>query len=275
MEKIGLIAGNGVFPVVFAREARSRGYQVVAVAHRGETLSELDEAADSVEWIRVGQVARLARALRRAGVRRAVMAGGINKVRSLSGVRPDWRALRILGRTLARGDDALLRGLARELDRDGIQIVPCTTFLEKLLFPRGRLAGPMPSPRVFADVRLGARVLAALGDLDVGQSVVVEDGVVLAVEAIEGTDEAIRRAGALGRGRSVVVKAAKRGQDMRFDVPAVGPGTLETMRAHGACCLAVEAGRALLLEADRVVSVANSAGISVVGYSGGGEVSLV
>jgi hypothetical protein len=274
MEKIGLIAGNGIFPVVFAREARARGYRVVAVAHLGESRPEIDGAADSVEWIRVGQIEKLARAFRREGIRRAVMAGGIDKVRSLSRVRPDWRGVRLLGRTIGRGDDALLRGLASDLASDGIEIVPCTTFLEKLLFPAGLVAGPVPDPRVLEDVRLGGRVLSALGAVDVGQSVVVEGGVVLAVEAVEGTDEAIRRSGTLGRGRAVVVKAAKRDQDMRFDVPAVGPKTLETMAANGARTLAVEAGKAILLEADIVISLAGCHGISVLGYTGDGEVSL-
>jgi DUF1009 family protein len=272
MEKIGLIAGNGIFPVLFAREARARGYHVVAVAHVGESRSEIDGAADSVEWIRVGQIAKLIAVFRREGVRRAVMAGGIDKVRSLSRLRPDWRAVRLLGRTLARGDDALLRGLADELATDGIEIVPCTTFLERLLFPAGLVAGPPPDERALTDLRLGCRVLAALGALDVGQSVVVEGGVVLAVEAIEGTDETIRRSGALGRGRSVVVKAAKRGQDMRFDVPAVGPRTVETMAAHGARTLAVEAGRAILLDGDELIGLARRHEIAVVGYTGDGEV---
>lgn len=274
MEKIGLIAGNGIFPVLFAREARARGYRVVAVAHVGESRPEIDQAADSVDWIRVGQIAKLVGVFRRAGVRRAVMAGGIDKVRSLSRVRPDWRAVRLLGRTLVRGDDALLRGLADELATDGIEIVPCTTFLERLLFPAGLVAGPAPQPDVLDDIRLGCRVLAALGPLDVGQSVVVEGGVVLAIEAIEGTDEAIRRAGALGRGRAVVVKAAKRGQDMRFDVPAVGPRTVETMVANGARTLAVEADRAILLDGEALIAIAKQHDITVVGYTSDGEVAL-
>lgn len=274
MEKIGLIAGNGVFPVLFAREARARGFHVVAVAHVGESRSEIDQAADSVEWIRVGQIDKMIQAFRRAGVRRAVMAGGIDKVRSLSRVRPDWRALRLLGRTLARGDDALLRGLADELAIDGVEIVPCTTFLERLLFPAGLVAGPRPEGGVLDDVRLGCRVLAALGALDVGQSVVVEGGVVLAVEAIEGTDETIRRAGTLGRGRAVVVKAAKKGQDMRFDVPAVGPRTVETMAGNGARTLAVEADRAILLDGEELIALARRHDITVIGYTGDGEVPL-
>lgn len=271
METIGLIAGNGVFPVLFAREAKARGYRVAAVAHVGESSTEIDRVADSVEWIRVGQVAKLVRALRGAGVRRAVMAGGIDKVRSLARVRPDWRALRLLARTAARGDDALLRALADELAAERIEIVPSTAFLDNLLFPFGVLCGEPPDDRVAADLRLGVRVLRALGDLDVGQSVVVEGGVVLAVEAIEGTDATIRRAGALGRGDAVLVKAPKRSQDMRFDVPATGPATIRTMRDHGVRTLACEAGGVLLLELDATIAEASKLGIAVLGYAGEGE----
>ena len=273
MEKIGLIAGNGTFPVAFAREAKTRGYGVVAVAHAGESLPEIAAVADSVEWIRVGQIGRMIRAFARAGVRRAVMAGGIDKARSLTRVRPDRRGLKLLGRALTKGDDALLRGLAAELESEGIEIVPCTTFLERLLVPAGVLVGHSPGERTLRDLRLGVEVLRALGPLDVGQSVVVEDGVVLAVEAIEGTDATIVRAGTLGRGHAVVVKGAKRGQDMRFDVPAVGPETIEIMARAGAKTLAVEAGAAILLDGEELVARAGRAGIDVVGWEREGEVA--
>ena len=272
MEKIGLIAGNGTFPVAFAREAKSRGYGVVAVAHRGESRPEIDGVADSVEWIRVGQIGRMIRTFVRAGIRRAVMAGGIDKARSLSRVRPDRRGLKLLGRALTKGDDALLRGLAAELESEGIEIVSCTTFLERLLFPAGVLAGKAPSADVARDLALGVEVLRALGPHDVGQSVVVENGLVLAVEAIDGTDATIRRAGALGRGHAVVVKGAKRGQDMRFDVPAVGPETIDVMASAGARTLAVEAAAAIVLDGDELIRRANRAGIDVVGWERDGEV---
>jgi hypothetical protein len=272
MEKIGLIAGNGTFPVVFAREAKNRGYGVVAVAHVGESRPEIASVVDSIEWIRVGQISRLIRTFARAGIRRAVMAGGIDKARSLLNVRPDRRGLKLLRRALTKGDDALLRGLAAELESEGIEIVSCTTFLERLLFPPGLLTGRALGDPAARDLRLGVRVLRALGPMDVGQSVVIEDGVVLAVEAIEGTDATIRRAGSLGRGRAVVVKGAKQGQDMRFDVPAVGPETIETMAGAGARTLAVEAGAAILLDGDDFVRRADRHGIDVVGWQRDGEV---
>ena len=274
-KSLGLIAGEGEFPFLVARGARKAGLRVVVVGLKGSADVALKNESDVYYDAGVARLGRWIRVFRREGVRRAVMAGGIDKVRSLSRLRPDWRAVRLLGRTLARGDDALLRGLADELATDGIEIVPCTTFLERLLFPAGLVAGPPLESRARDDVRLGCRVLSALGALDVGQSVVVEGGVVLAVEAIEGTDETIRRAGALGRGHAVVVKAAKQAQDMRFDVPAVGPRTVETMAANGARTLAVEAGRAILLEGEDVIALARRHAITIVGYTGDGEVTRV
>jgi hypothetical protein len=275
-EAIGLIAGNGRFPLLFAREARSRGLRIVAVAHRGETDEAIEGEVDELTWIRVGQLGKMIRTLAKAGVARAVMAGGIDKVRSLSQIRPDLRGVLFLRRAFragGHGDDALLRALAEELEGEGIQVVPSTLFLETLVAPEGRIAGPKPSSQALADIRTGCRVLEALGAVDVGQSVVVERGVVLAVEAVEGTDEAVRRAGTLGRGAAVVVKTAKHGQDMRFDVPAVGPTTIATMAASGATVLAVEAGATLLLDRAELEEFATKAGIAVLGCSRSGAVA--
>lgn len=272
LERIGLIAGNGTFPLLFAREARARGVEVAVVAHRGETLPEIERELDGVTWIRVGQVGRMIRTFKRAGVRRAVMCGGINKVTTLGALRPDWRGMRLLAKVGALGDDAILRGLAAELARSGIEIVPSTTFLERIMVKLGSIAGPAIDERVRADIKLGYRVLRAIGHLDVGQGAVVENGIVLAIEAIEGTDAAVRRAASLGQGGAVVVKAAKSGQDMRFDVPAIGPQTIETMASCGARALAVEASAAIVLEDEEVRLLAERHGISVVGCDAEGNV---
>jgi DUF1009 family protein len=270
---IGLIAGNGIFPLEFAREARARGYRVAAVAHVGETPDGIAGEVDELVWVRVGQVSRMIRALKRAGVARAVMAGGIDKATSLRAFRPDVRALKLLAKAAGRGDDALLRALADELHGEGIEIVPATELLDHIVARSGPIAGPHPGKRAMADIRLGCRVVAALGHLDVGQGVVVEDGVILAVEAIEGTDEAVRRAGKYSRGSAVVVKMAKPGQDLRFDAPAVGPTTIESMASAGAKVLAVQAQAAILLERQRMAALATSHGISVVGCDPDGEVA--
>ena len=273
METIGLIAGNGRFPLLFARAARQKGLRVAAVAHRGETVEGIDDEVDAVTWVRVGQLGRTIRALRAAGVERAVMAGGINKIRSLATMRPDWTGLRVLRASRGRGDDALLRSVAAELERGGITIVSSTLFLDHIVAGGGWLAGPRPSSSALADVRIGCDVLRSLGAHDVGQSVVVERSMVLAIEAAEGTDATVDRAGPLGRGSAVLVKIAKRGQDLRFDAPAVGPHTIETMAAAGIHTLAVEAGAAIILEGDRMCSLADRHRVSVVGCTADGEVA--
>lgn len=271
MERIGLIAGNGLFPVEFAREARGRGLYVAAVAHEGETREEIEEVVDSLVWIKVGQIGRMIRSLQDQGVRRAVMAGGIDKPRTLSTFRPDLRAARLLARArgLGRGmgDDTLLGALADELAGAGIEIVPSTLFLENILAGAGLIAGPRLDSAARQDVAIGARVLEAVSPLDVGQAVVVENGVVLAVEAVEGTDALIRRAGRLGSGKGVVVKAAKRGQDLRFDVPAVGPQTLEVMAESGVRALVVEARRTIALDLDRMRELASSHRLTFAGFT--------
>jgi len=272
-ETIGLIAGNGTFPLLFARAAREQGYRVAAVAHRNETPKDIGVEADQVTWVRVGQLGRMIKAFRAAGVKRAVMAGGIDKARSLLALRPDWTGIRVLRRNRRRGDDALLRSVAEEFESNGISIVSSALFLPHIVAAAGRIAGPAPARPELDDVRLGCDVLRALGAHDVGQSVVVERGVVLAIEAVEGTDAALRRAGALGRGRAVLVKMAKHGQDMRFDAPAIGPTTIETMAVTGARTLAVEAGAAIVLEGERVCVLADRHGIAVLGCDASGEVT--
>ena len=272
MDQIGLIAGNGRFPIIFAREAKLHGVRVTAVGHKGETVPELERDVDSLTWIRVGQLGKMIAVFRRAGIRRAVMVGGLDKVRSLRSLRPDWRGWRFLARGVSMGDDGLLRALARELETEGIEVVPSTLFLDRLFAPAGRIAGPRPDSAVLSDITLGCKVLDTIGALDIGQCVIVEKGVVLAVEAVEGSDAAIVRGGKLGGGTAVVVKAAKGEQDLRFDVPAVGPSTLDTMLEAGVRTLALQAGSTIILDAEEFRARAERYGIGVVGCSLDGEV---
>jgi DUF1009 family protein len=265
MERVGLIAGNGRFPVIFARTARGEGVEVVAVAHEGETAPDLGEHVDAITWIKVGQLDSIVRVFRASGVRRAVMAGGIRKAALMEHFAPDERGVRFLSRLETWSDDAVLRGVAAELEGEGIQVVESTLFLESILTPEGMLAGREPTDSQWRDVRYGVEVAKGIGRWDVGQTVVVKSGVVLAVEAIEGTDEALRRGGALGRGGAVAVKVSKPAQDLRFDVPAVGPHTVEVCREAGVAVLALEAGRTLLLERTDLVEAAGAARLSVVG----------
>ena len=263
---LGLIAGNGIFPRLVASGARAAGVRVVAVAHRGETDPELEGEVQACTWVRVGELGKIIRVLKGAGCVRAVMAGGIAKVKLFGGFRPDLRGAAFLARTRTLYDDKLLRGIAAELESEGIEILPSTEYLPELLPEVGVLGRKKPRAREREDVAFGRRVARATGAFEIGQTVIVRAGLVLAVEAVEGTDAAIRRGGELGRGGAVVVKASKPGQDLRFDVPAVGPNTIELMAEVGAKVLAVESGRTLLLERDRLVSAADAAGIVVLAF---------
>lgn len=267
VEAVGLIAGNGVLPRLFAQGARAAGLRIVALAHRGETDPALAQHVDAIEWIRLGQLGRMTHVLRRHGVRRAVLAGGIGRVAAFTQVRPDFGALKVVARLRSFGDDALLRAIAAYFEAEGVQIVAPTDYVPEILAPEGHLAGPAMSKAAWRDVVLGARTARLLGQADVGQTAIVKNGHVLALEAVEGTDEAIRRGGRFGGAGAVVVKLSKPGQDPRFDLPAIGPGTITVMASVGATLLAVEAGRTLLLDAPELLRAASKAGITVVGVA--------
>jgi DUF1009 family protein len=264
VKKLGLIAGNGNFPLIFAEQARKAGYSLVVVAHRGETLKEIEDLLDNVTWIYVGQLGRLIRTFVRAGVTEAVMAGGIRKVKFLENFRPDLRGAKFLARMKSKDDDALLRGVAEELESAGIKILQSTLCVPQIVAPEGVLTRRAPSAREWEDVRFGFRVAKEIGRLGIGQTIVVKQRIVVAVEALEGTDAAIERGGRLARSGFVVVKVSKPEQDLRFDVPAVGVATLERLREAGGAVLAVEAGKTLLLEKDRFLEEAQDSGIAVV-----------
>lgn len=265
MSVVGLIAGNGSFPVAFARGARQIGVEVIAVAHLGETDPSLESVVESVTWVKVGELGRIIAAFQERGVERAVMAGGIRKSTLFENFAPDERALAFLARQSHLGDDAVLRGIAGELESEGIAVIDSTVFLPQLLADEGVMTSTAPTEAQWVDARYGARVAAAVGRWDVGQTVVVKGGIVLAVEAIEGTDAAIRRGAALGQGGVVVVKTSKPGQDLRFDVPAVGRETPEVCAEAGVAVLALEAGRTLMLDKDELIARADALGIAVVG----------
>jgi UDP-2,3-diacylglucosamine hydrolase len=263
-DRIGLIAGNGRFPLIFAETARGEGIEVVAVAHQGETPDDIARLVPDITWVRVGELGKIIKTFKRAGVRRAVMAGGISKPRHLGDFRPDLRGAAFIARTRSLKDDVLLRGIAAELERDGITIVESTLFLGALVPREGTLGKVQPKSRDWDDIRYGFIVAKDIGRFDIGQSVVVKERTVLAVEGIEGTDAAIRRGGELGRGGFVVVKVSKPSQDLRFDVPAVGPGTIAIMREVGGRVLALEAGRTIMLDRADLLRAADAAGIAVV-----------
>jgi DUF1009 family protein len=263
--RIGLIAGNGRFPIIFADNARKLGYFVSAVAHIGEAEPELEQHVDSIHWIKIGQLNKLIQALKSDNIQRAVMLGGIKKTHVFTTVRPDFRTLALAARVALWKDDDILRELAAELERDGITICESTFGLDGILVEEGTLSFRTPTKKEWDDIRYGWEVAEAIGRLDIGQCVVIKDKVVVAVEAVEGTDGAIRRGGELAKDGAVVVKRCKPQQDLRFDLPAVGPRTIEVMASVNAGVLAVEAGKAVMLDRELLLEKANQAGIAVVG----------
>jgi DUF1009 family protein len=267
-ENLGLIAGKGQFPLLFAQAARQQGVQVIAVAHQGETDPALASLVAELHWIHVGQLGKMIRIFQAAGVRRAVMAGGISRGRLFREFRPDWRALSVIRRAGAGQDDRLLRAVADELAQAGITIAPSTLFMADLLAGVGQLSRRPPTPEELEDITLGFQAARELGRLDIGQCAVVRRQVVVALETVEGTDETIRRGAALAGPGAVVVKVSKPGQDLRFDVPAVGLTTIETMRQVKAAVLAVEAHRTLIFDRPELLAAADQAGIAVWGLEG-------
>jgi len=267
---IGLIAGNGRFPIIFAENARRLGYTVSAVAHIGETEPELEKHVEKIHWIKIGQLNKLIQAFKSDGVRHAVMLGGIKKTHVFTTVRPDLRVLAMAGRLRLWKDDAILREFAAELEREGIQICESTFGLNGILVEEGSLTKRSPTKKEWADVRYGWEIAESVGRLDIGQCVDVKDRVIVAVEAVEGTDNAIRRGGELAGKGTVVVKRCKPQQDIRFDLPAVGLRTIETMKSALASVLAIEAGKSVLLDRQEMIRQADRAGIAVVGISAEG-----
>ncbi len=263
-EKIGLIAGSGKFPLIFSENARQMGFSVIAVAHKGETNPLLSAQVDDILWIRVGQISKLISFFKAKGVTETVMAGGIRKTRIFE-MRPDFKALTILSQYKEKKDDVLLRAFAGALEREGVLVRESTLFLSPLLAEEGEWTRPLKKKEK-VDVQWGWSLAKKIGLLDIGQCVVVRNGVILAVEAIEGTDEAIRRGGSLGRENTVVIKICKPQQDLRFDLPTIGPETIRTMRTVKAAVLAVEAGKSLVLEKQTLLEEAREAGIALVGY---------
>jgi DUF1009 family protein len=264
MNKIGLIAGNGMFPIAFAKAAKQKGMQVIAVAHEGETLPELAQWVDALFWIKVGQLGKLISIFKEQGVKDVLMAGGIRKTHLFGSGIPDMRAITMFAKMVHKKDDSILRAVARELESEGITVRESTLYLENIVASPGTLTKRKPSKDERQDIEFGWQMAKEIGRLDIGQTVVVKDQAILAVEAIEGTDEAIRRGGLLCGKDAVVVKVCKPHQDLRFDLPAIGTQTIKTMEQVKAACLAVEAGKTIIIDREAVVSDADRAGIAIV-----------
>jgi UDP-2,3-diacylglucosamine hydrolase len=262
--RYGLIAGNGKFPFLVIEGARRAGAQLAVAAIREETDPAIEKVADKLTWVSIGQLGRMIRFFKREGVEKAMMAGQVKHVQIFSGALPDVRMLKMLISLPRRNTDALIGGVAAELAREGIELIDSTYFLQDHLPAVGVLTRRAPDERERGDIEYGLEVAREIARLDLGQTIVVRARACVAIEAMEGTDATVRRAGQLARGRLTVVKVAKPSQDMRFDVPVVGVPTVETMIEAGATCLSVAAGKTLIFDREEMLSLANRHRIAVV-----------
>jgi len=261
---LGIIAGNGVYPRLIAEGARKAGIEkIVAASFTDETDAVLEKHVDVLEWMRVGQLGRLLKFFRGQDIHHAIMAGQIAP-KNLFDLRPDLKALMLLGKLKERNAESIFAAIADELSKIDVDLLPATTFLEDSLTHPGLIAGPKLSPRQEHDVELGWTVAKEIARLDIGQTIVIKNGTIVAVEALEGTNEAIKRGGMLAGERAVVVKVSKPNQDMRFDVPVIGVETVRIAAESGVRVIAVEAGKTLLLERDALIALANGLKVSVV-----------
>jgi len=260
-----LIAGSGVYPRLVIEGARSAGVcRIAVIAFEGETDPTLEGSADAMHWMRVGQLGRMLDSAKKSGCGHAIMAGQLAPS-NLFNLRPDLRALMVLAKLKRRNAETLFGAVAAELAREGIEVLPATTFMEAHLASKGHLAGPRPKARLAEDLEYGFRIAKEVSRLDIGQTVIVKNGTVLAVEGFEGTNECMRRGGSLGRGSATMVKVSKPQQDLRFDVPVIGLLTLDTAIEAGLCCIGVEAGKTLLLDCPAVLQRANELKITIHG----------
>jgi UDP-2,3-diacylglucosamine hydrolase len=264
-ETLGIIAGNGIYPSLLAEAARKAGIKrIVAAAFTDETDPIVEEYADVLGWMRVGQLGRLLKFFESHGVHRAIMAGQIAP-KNLFDLRPDLKAMMLLGKLKQRNAESIFTAIADELAKIGVDLLPATTFLDDSIAKPGLITGPKLSSREERDVDLAWNVAKEIARLDIGQTVIVKNGTIVAVEALEGTNEAIKRGGALAREGAVMVKVAKPNQDMRFDVPVVGPETIRVAAEARVRAMAVEAGKTLFLQRDAIADLAGASCMSIVG----------
>jgi DUF1009 family protein len=268
--RLGLIAGNGRFPFLVLDAARAAGHVVTVIAAKEETFSELTDAArrtgSEIHWVSLGQLGTCISLLKKAGVSHAVMAGQVKHARIFSsGITPDWTMAKVLGRLISRNTDGIIGAVAGVLRENGIELMDSTALLRPLLALPGVLTDRGPGEEEQKDLEFGYRIADQIAALDIGQTVAVKHQAVVAVEAMEGTDEVIARAGHLAGPGVCIVKVAKPKQDMRFDVPVVGFATIQAMRVAGAAVLSIDAGKTLVLDREAVIASANEAGIGIVG----------
>ncbi len=265
--KYGLIAGSGRFPALALASARQLGHEVVAVGIKEEASKEIEALAARCYWISLGELSRLIDILKKEGVDEVILAGQVKHARIFSSIRPDWRLIKLLASLREKNTDALIGGVVKILEGEGIRLGDSTRLLKPLLAEAGPLTRRKPTAEEEADVDYGRRVAGALAGFDIGQSVAIAEGACVAVEAMEGTDAMLRRAATLVNGRPLrLVKVSRRRKHLLFDVPVVGPGTIAVMRETGTTVLAVDAGRTLLLDREEMLRAADGAGVAIAGY---------
>jgi DUF1009 family protein len=265
--KYGLIAGNGRFPILALKTARELGHEIVAVGIKEEASPEIESLAWCCHWVSLGELSKLIDILHDAGVSEVMMTGQVKHAKIFSSIKPDWKLLKLLTSLTTKNTDSLIGGVAKVLEEEGIRLVDSTLLLKPLLAGAGVLTKRKPSKEEAADIQYGRRVAQALSGFDLGQSVVVSDRACIALEAMEGTDAALRRAAGLANGRPLrLVKASGRRRHLLFDVPVAGLQSIEVMKETGATVLAVDAGRTLLLDKDEMLAAADGAKIAIVGY---------
>jgi hypothetical protein len=265
--KYALIAGNGRFPILALEESSKLGHDVVVIAIKEETWPEIEPLAPKLHWISLGELSRLIEILKQEGCAEVVMAGQVKHAKIFSSIRPDWRLFKLLASLKEKNTDALIGGVARALEDEGIRLVDSTFLLKPLLAGEGSLGKRKPDGEEEADIAYGRRVANALAGFDIGQSVAVAGRACVAVEAMEGTDAMLRRAASLVNGKPLrLVKVSRRRRHLLFDVPVAGPDTITVMRETGTTALAIDAGRTLLLDREEMLRAADAAGIAVAGY---------
>ena len=263
--KFGLIAGNGTFPFLVVEGARASGQSLAVVAILEETDPRINEVAENITWVGIGQLGKMISFFKKQGVQKAIMAGQVKHVQIFSGAMPDLRMVKMLWNLPRRNTDALIGGVADELAKEGIQLIDSTHFIQDQLAPAGVLTKRKPNDLELGNIEYGLYIADELARLDLGQTIVVRAKACVAIEAMEGTDAAIRRAGELANGKLTVVKVAKPDQDMRFDVPVIGVPTVEAMIAAGATCLSITAGKTLIFDRDQMLKLANANKICITG----------
>lgn len=265
MQRLGLIAGNRQYPIVFAQEAKRQGVELVAAAFKGETSPRLKCYVDEIHWVKVGQLEELIRIFKKSGIKSAVMIGQITPGRLFKRMRLDKRAQKILSSVNQMSAETIFKRIADELDGEGIELKDARLFLDRLLVQHGQITSLPPNDLELQDINFGRDIIKNIANQNVGQTVVVKNKTVVAVEAIEGTDSTISRGGRIARGNIVVIKVSKPNQDMRFDVPIVGPRTIRVLKRAGGGVLALESGRVIILEKEKTVRMAEKCGIKIVG----------